>query len=629
MRRALILFTSLVIVVAVMPWVRPQGFEGRDSMQGLGPFPPFHGTALIGDTKGRFGPSHVKGMERYSITLCNGETILVDSATGNKWLLTSTLKDNEPEFRWIPISRSDRAQAVLKKPSIQPKETSSPLSAQVPNASGVQSKEQGKQVPWSLLPVPTIKLNNNGKATESETKRIKKLIAELAEIDSYDKILPPEAYAIPNFGTVFVPVPSSNHFEICSSTKCNSAFTSLVDLGPKALPFLLESLDDKTPTKITIKHEGGFGGMWFCHEIQGNPANKHEAKVLADVKPAVKSDDSPRTKPLVVVGDDTSLVHEYTLKVGDICFVAVGQITNRPYNAFRYQPTACYHLNSTVVDKTLAAEVRAIWDKSEYRQELLDSLMVDLHTREAESVFLEAEAATRLLYYFPQATEDLIVARLKGLDISAADASEQVEPTDMLTDDFLRGVSWSSQPKIRAELLEIFRRTTDPQTLLAAMPGVGKEHDDLVFGRLTARLARLPTGKHKPYSHARFDAQSLLIALGNRFPDRAEAVFQQFLKPGTIECYRTMVYVLRETCGTLASRLLAPRLEDKRDFGENYLVNPKENLLRLQTRICDAAAETIAMHSKTLKFVMQGSHEDLDRQIEVMRRKIAEVNPKN
>ena len=626
MRTGFILFTSLVIVVANVSWTRSQGFSGRNSMQGLGPSPPFHGMPLIDDTKGRVGTSHVD--RRYSVTLSNGEAILLDSATGNTWLLTSTVKDNNPVFRWVPISRSDQAQAVLKKPSNQPKETSSPLSAQVPNASAVQGKEQGKQVSWSLLPVPTIKLDNKGEATESDIKTIKKLIAELATIASYEEVLPPEAYAIPNFGTVFVPVPSSTNFAMSLLTKhglkWNSAFTSLVELGPKALPFLLESLDNKTPTKVTIKCDGGFGGMWFGHEIPSNPANRNEAKALAEAK----ADDSPRTKPVVIVGVRPSLVHEYTLKVGDICFVAVGQITNRSYNAVRYQPTACWILNSTVVDKKLAAEVRAIWGKADYRQKLLDSLLLDFHTRGGGSFFLQAEAVTRLLYYFPQATEDLIVARLKGLDISAADGSEQVEPTDTLTDDFLRGVSWSSQPKIRAELLEIFRRTTDPQTLLAALPGVGKEHGELVFRRLTERLARLPQDKQKLYSHAQFDAQSLLIALGNRFPDRAEAVFQSFLKRGTTECDRTMVYVLRETCGFLASRLLTPLLEDKRDFGENYLVNPKENLLRLPTRICDAAAETIAMHSKTLKFVMRGSHENLDRQIEVMQRKIAEMKPK-
>jgi hypothetical protein len=43
--------------------------------------------------------------------------------------------------------------------------------------------------------------------------------------------------------------------------------------------------------------------------------------------------------------------------------------------------------------------------------------------------------------------------------------------------------------------------------------------------------------------------------------------------------------------------------------------------------VCDEAAQTIAMQSKTLKFNVEGTLEDYDRQIEVMRRKIAEMEP--
>ncbi len=45
----------------------------------------------------------------------------------------------------------------------------------------------------------------------------------------------------------------------------------------------------------------------------------------------------------------------------------------------------------------------------------------------------------------------------------------------------------------------------------------------------------------------------------------------------------------------------------------------------LPIRICDEAAATIALHSKSLKVKMEGTHENLDRQIEVMRQRIAEM----
>jgi hypothetical protein len=248
----------------------------------------------------------------------------------------------------------------------------------------------------------------------------------------------------------------------------------------------------------------------------------------------------------------------------------------------------------------------------------LDSLLVDFFTRGSFHV----AAAMRLAYYFPEAAENLIVARLKRLDIATADTWEQIKTAGVPTEDFVKAVSWSSRPRIRAELLDIFRKTADRKALLAALPAVGKEHDELVFRRITEQLAGLPTNEPGPYC----EGYHLLVALGDRLPERAEGVFQNYLKPGTIERRRPVSLALRETCGHLAVKLLAPLLEDKREFGWNYAVNPKENEPRLPIRVCDEAAETIAMHSKTLKFVMEGSHENLDRQIEVMRRKIAETS---
>ena len=424
------------------------------------------------------------------------------------------------------------------------------------------------------------------KATEAETKRIKGLIADLAKTGSPDFGLSPTLT-----GDAFAPIPSSGHFGMGLLTnhglQRNGAFTSLVELGPKALPLLLESLDDKTPTKLTITHGYGMGGMWFGHEIWGNVFNKQERKTLPD------GDDDLSFM-------DQSSVNEYTVKVGDVCFVIIGQITNRSYNAVRYQPTACIVLNSTTQDKRLAAEVRAVWGKGDYRQKLLDSLLIDFDSRDR----LQDSAAMRLAYYSPEASVGLIIARLKELDSLATG------------EDLLKAVSWSSQPRIRAALLEIFRTTKDSKVLLAALPGLGKEHDELVFHRLAEQLAGLPTNEPGPYS----DGYYLLIALGNRFPDRAEEVFRNFLKPGTIERRRTAVHALEETCGHLVVKLLTPLLDDKRETGGRYSVD------LLPIRVCDEAATTIASHSKTLTFVTEGVHENRDRQIEVMRRKIIEMN---
>ena len=108
---------------------------------------------------------------------------------------------------------------------------------------------------------------------------------------------------------------------------------------------------------------------------------------------------------------------------------------------------------------------------------------------------------------------------------------------------------------------------------------------------------------------------------------RPTTVFRDYLKPGTVDCCRTLVYVLRDTCGDLAIPLLTPLLDDHRGVGESYSLNAGERGPHYPIRVCDEAAETIAMCSKIMEFDMGGSPADSDRQIAAMRQKIAERKP--
>jgi hypothetical protein len=132
----------------------------------------------------------------------------------------------------------------------------------------------------------------------------------------------------------------------------------------------------------------------------------------------------------------------------------------------------------------------------------------------------------------------------------------------------------------------------------------------------------LPSKDSAPYS----DAYDLLIALGRHAPASAQADFEEYLKSGAVQRALNVIYVLRETCSELSVRVLAPLLTDKRPSRESYCVHQDESAPYLPMRVCDEAAVTIAMHSKTLKFVLKGSHEDLDRQIENMRAGIVALN---
>ena len=162
--------------------------------------------------------------------------------------------------------------------------------------------------------------------------------------------------------------------------KRSQVLTKLVDQGPNALPYLLNSLDDKTPTKLTIEHSGGFGSMWY------------------------DGDDGTRNS-----------ITEYTVTVGDLCYVIIGQITNRPYVAVRYQPTACIVIHSPSQDNKLADEIRKRWNSSEPVQMLWESLNEDV-----SDPHLQAGAIVRLGHYFPVESEHVLVDVISKIDCSDA-----------------------------------------------------------------------------------------------------------------------------------------------------------------------------------------------------------------
>jgi hypothetical protein len=212
---------------------------------------------------------------------------------------------------------------------------------------------------------------------KEEAKRITGLIAALAEIAS-----PDVGFSSTLGGHAFSPIagrvergpgilgiegPGGGMVPFDHKLRPAAALRSLVELGPRALPFLLDALNDRTPTRLTVKHDSGFGGMWLANELRGNPLNPVEQRVLATRKKA------KREFP------DNHL-NSYTVKVGDVCLVAIGQIVGRDYQAVRYQPTACIVLNSPTEDAELCAQVRAIWSSKDPDRKLLDSLLLDYAT---------------------------------------------------------------------------------------------------------------------------------------------------------------------------------------------------------------------------------------------------------
>jgi hypothetical protein len=457
-----------------------------------------------------------------------------------------------------------------------------------------------------LHKVDSIKLEPQPLLTKEEEAHILGLIRNLAKIDSPDFGLSPTLS-----GEAFAPVPAAQKAGAFLMTdhqlKQSNDFAELVKLGPKALPFLLRALDDQTPTKLVVNRDFGFGGMWFANELSGNPGNVVEQKVLAIVP---KQEFPPQDK----------FLRSYTVKVGDVCFVIVGQIVGRSYEAVRYQPTACIVLNSPTHDTNLARQVRTIWESQVPAQHLLDSLLLDYASRRefnSRSLdgwdvggSLQAGAAMRLLYYYPRETTNLIAARLRGLVVS----------NDADADEYIKAVVWSKEPAIQAELRRIFLATADPRILCTTVVVVDSANATVFRKRLEEFIFNLPETEPGPFG----TGYELLLSLGQQFGAEARAAFERYMQHASLQRRRSMCRVLAKVQGQWSIDLLAPLLADQRlAEGWDYAVVPGQNEPRQKIRICDEAADTIAQNFPKLAFRMEGDHANLDKQIEMIRNQIA------
>ena len=305
---------------------------------------------------------------------------------------------------------------------------------------------------------------------------IDKLIAAFAAIEH-----PHMGLSAIQAGQAFLPVPGASTVSarvlVRDPVEVPAALKRIVELGPDALPALLEHLDDATPTLLDIVHESRIGGMWFANELWGNPISPREQLVLR-----ARPDDWSATAA-------DSWTDSYRIKVGDVCLVAIGQITGRGFSAARYQPSGNTVLNSPTRDPELRREVRSMWHSEDPRQLLLDSLLFDFACRGISNGSsldgwyiasrLQTAAALRLAWYFPDQSAGLLAERLDGLEVhdcwrkqeAADDGSTQDAfllrevANGVSTHELVAALTWSKEPKIQAALERIAARTDDPDLL--------------------------------------------------------------------------------------------------------------------------------------------------------------------
>jgi hypothetical protein len=172
--------------------------------------------------------------------------------------------------------------------------------------------------------------------------------------------------------------------------KRSEVLENIVKKGVTAVPVLLKHLDDKRPTRI--KPIRGILWMSFADEYDFNRRTRL-------VKPeGVNRETFGEARP-----------ENHQLTVGDLCFVALGQIVNRNLNASRYQPTGGLVVNSPTYSRRLCDVIRSDFKKctqETHLAQLLDDFLYPDHEDRRIGAY------RRLAYYYPGQVEELVLKQL-------------------------------------------------------------------------------------------------------------------------------------------------------------------------------------------------------------------------
>ena len=255
---------------------------------------------------------------------------------------------------------------------------------------------------------------------------VDKLIDQLTEVTE-----PGVGYSAYFSGSTFLPYADAEQlatFVFGGTYRSESnVLRAIVAKGAEAVPSLLKHLSDDR--KTALEPLGAIMWMDFPDEYDYNVRTRNKAP------PNVNRDtlDSKEIHP-----------NSHTVTVGDLCFVAIGQIVNRNYCATRYQPTGGLIVNSPTYSKRLRDVLIA--DLSNLTTEThRHALIQDFRNPDHED--RRIGAYRRLCYYYPNAVEPLVLETL-----------EQPTIDTLKTWDFCRETLYPAQPGDRQRLCDEFIR---------------------------------------------------------------------------------------------------------------------------------------------------------------------------
>ncbi len=165
----------------------------------------------------------------------------------------------------------------------------------------------------------------------------------------------------------------------------------IVEKGVEAVPALLKHIDDAR----TVKMAPVKAMMWMsvADEYDYNRRTR-------------------KTSPQGVNRHDHGNANDprqHAITVGDLCFVALGQIVNRNFSATRYQPTGGVVVSSPTSSAALQKVILDDWSgltREQHKKMLIDDFM------NADYEGRRIGAYRRLALYYPESVEPLVLKQL-------------------------------------------------------------------------------------------------------------------------------------------------------------------------------------------------------------------------
>jgi hypothetical protein len=456
----------------------------------------------------------------------------------------------------------------------------------------------------AVRPHEPLDVGPSGPLPATTVRRAEALVASLARITQRR----PGLTEWQAGGPYFEPTESGPGAAPASGDEAEKVFQEVVALGPAAMPVLLAHLDDSTPTGLVVEHGGGFGGMWLSAEVDVNPALVDEVRVVN--KNLGLPEDATRERYGFSGDDITRTIFRHVVTVGDVCFALLGQITNRPYEAVRGQPTACIVVNSPTSDPRIAGAVRAQWEGRDIRRALAQRLDSDLWTTDVE--WPATGALERLLAWYPDSVQEVVVRLLDAVDPVDGGSPSPDLPGGIDPGSLASSAGTIDRPSVRAALVRLAGRARDAGVLRAALQRL----PDLREPELHDHIVAVIRSSVREVGNA-WAVEALLGEIATRWPDRYPSALSSLLKGHGIEGVYVVVSIAHSRGAPLPLDAWRKLLDVPVKATEWQSSRPKP-LERL--RVCDVAAGQIARLRPDLPFDESADTPVRDQRIRAMRR---------